>query len=309
MKLAQSTKTLSPYILQWVSDTVGSETTIHSVHPLGGATSSTLYRLEMEHQQRRPKLVLRLFTNEGWLKEEPDLVQHEASSLEKVQAIDVPTPELVACDESGEICGTPAILMTHLPGSVDLKPVKLDDWLLQMAKALIPLHSLDTAGHPWRYTPYNDVARLEPPAWSSQPELWAKAIERVQGPWPDVPECFIHRDYHPNNVLWQHSRLSGIIDWPNACIGPAGIDVAWCRGNLIHLYGVDVAERFLRAYESLAGTAFSYHPMWDWLVIIETLPGPPEVYPPWLEFGIQHVSRKVMRERLDEYLASVMARF
>jgi aminoglycoside phosphotransferase (APT) family kinase protein len=297
---------LSSDTLQWVAASVDAE--IQSVQRLAGSTSSTLYSVEAARNDRPLKLVLRLFTNADWLADEPDLVQHEAASLKKAAEADVPTPELVACDESGAYCGAPAILMTQLPGRVDLMPVDLDGWLYQLAEAIAPLHTLDVGEFPWRYAPYNDVTCLEPPAWSGYPGLWERAIEIVNAPWPEVRECFIHRDYHPVNVLWQDGRVSGIVDWPNACRGPAGIDVAWCRGNLVGLFGVAVADRFLEAYQSLAGSSFEYHPHWDLLDIIEWLPGPPTVYLPWIEFGIQSLTDEIVQGRVDEYLVSVMGR-
>ena len=102
--------------------------------------------------------------------------------------------------------------------------------------------------------------------------------------------------------------MSGIVDWPNACRGAANIDVAWCRANLIHLYGVAAADRFRHAYQALAGPSFVYHPYWDLIVAIEVLPGPPGVYPPWIDFGMRHLNDNLMRERIDAYLVSVMAR-
>lgn len=294
--------------LRWVAEAVGPGATIESVCRLAGATSSMLHSIEVTRHGRSRKLVLRRFTNEQWLKEEPDLAPHEAANLLKAAGAGVPTPELIAYDERGERCGTPAVLMTQLPGRVELLPDDLDRWLWQQAEALVPFHALEVGGHPWRYFTYNDIARLEPPSWSKWPELWARAIGIVAGPRPATRECFIHRDYHPCNILWQGGRISGIIDWPNACRGAAGIDVAWNRGNLASLCGVAAADRFLAAYQSLAGASFDYHPFWDLIVAIEGLPGPPGVYPGWTAFGVRHLTDDIVRERDDEYLASVMAR-
>jgi aminoglycoside phosphotransferase (APT) family kinase protein len=301
-KLAQAT-------LQWIAEAVGLGVTVQSVRLLAGATSSTLHSVEVLQNGQCTRLVLRQFTNADWLAEDPDLVRHEAASLEKAREVDVPTPELIACDETGERCGVPAILMTQLPGRVELTPLDLDRWLYQLAEAIVPVHAVEVGAFPWRYAPYNDVTRLEPPTWSSYPGLWEKVIEIVNGPWPKMRECFIHRDYHPTNVLWQDGRVSGIVDWPNACRGPAGMDVAWCRGNLVGLYGVAAADQFLEAYQSLAGSSFDYHPHWDLMDIIEWLPGPPRVYPPWIDFGMRGLNDEIVRERGDEYLVSLMARF
>jgi Phosphotransferase enzyme family len=37
---------------------------------------------------------------------------------------------------------------------------------------------------------------------------------------------FVHRDYHPAQMLFEGSRVTGICDWLTACRGPHGIDLA-----------------------------------------------------------------------------------
>jgi aminoglycoside phosphotransferase (APT) family kinase protein len=303
----QSTHNLPQRVLCWIADALAPGAAVQSVCRLAGATSSTLFKVDIKCRGRPIDLVLRLFTNREWLAEEPDIARHEMTNLQQAARAGVPTPEGIAYDAHGETCGVPAILMTRLPGAVDLLPPDLDGWLYGMAEALIPIHTLKMDAYPWSYAPYNDVTRLKPPAWSSRPELWAKAIAIVNGPWPRAPMRFIHRDYHPTNVLWQDGRLSGIVDWPNACLGPAGIDVAWCRSNLVSMHGIAAADRFLHAYQSLVGASFAYHPFWDLMVIIESLPGPPGVYPPWVTFGMRGLTGAILQDRLDAYLVSVLA--
>jgi aminoglycoside phosphotransferase (APT) family kinase protein len=315
MPAPPSNHDLSPDLLHWIASAVGPGTTIESVRQLKGATSSTLYAIRATRATRGGhglELVLRRFTNREWLASEPDLALHEATCLRLARQAGVPAPELVAIDEQGDARsadGMPSVLMTCLPGTVTLLPDSLDGWLHGLAQAILPLHSLKVERLPWRYAPYNDVTQLEVPAWSRCPDLWARAIEIVNGTWPGAPACFIHRDYHPNNVLWLDGRVSGVVDWPNGCLGPPHIDVAWCRMNLAGMSGLETADRFLEAYQSLAGPAFSYHPFWDLMVIIEGLPGPPDVYPPWVEFGLQGLTDALMLVRSDAYLASVMAQF
>ncbi|HVF55370.1 MAG TPA: aminoglycoside phosphotransferase family protein [Pyrinomonadaceae bacterium] len=294
--------------LRWVADAVGSGARVTSVSPLAGASSTLLHSIEADYKGRIIKLVLRQFDDEKWVEREPDLARHEAANIEMAGAADVPTPELIAYDEHGDYCGVPSTLVTLLPGRVELKPSNFDEWLSGLARALLPVHALDADGYPWSYYPYSDLARLEPPAWSSWPELWEKAIEIVRGAPPVSRVCFIHRDYHPNNVLWKAGRVSGIVDWVNACRGPAGIDVAWCRQNLAQLYGVSEADAFLDAYRLLADGSFEYHPYWDLIAAIEFLPGPPGVYEGWLAFGAEGLSDELTTGRVDEYLSSVLAR-
>jgi aminoglycoside phosphotransferase (APT) family kinase protein len=306
---ARDNSTLPPNVLNWITRAIGPGAAIHTIQPMGGATSSTLHALEVDYRKSRLKLVLRQFTNAEWLASEPDLALHEAANLRKAARADVPTPEVIAYDETGADCGIATILMTHLPGSVNLKPANLDGWLRRLAEAILPIHALEVGNHQWHYAPYNDITQLRVPDWSQHPDLWRRAIEIVTGPRPPTPESFIHRDYHPNNVLWQNGQVSGLVDWPNGCRGAAGIDLAWCRANLIQLYGIAAADQFLQYYETLAGSSFQYHPFWDLIALIEVLPDTPEVYPPWVEFGMDHITSALMIDRNDQFLVSVMDRF
>ena len=299
----------SPSALHWVEDAVGTGATIESVSLLAGSTSSVLHSIAVNYRGRIVKTVLRRFVDAEWLAAEPDLAKHEAAGLKKAAWANVPTPALIAYDERGEECGAPATLVTQLAGAVILKPKDFDGWLRQMAAALVPVHGIEAEDFPWEYFPYSDLTRLEIPCWSAFPERWAKAIEIVRGPRPRARECFIHRDYHPNNVLWQAEEVSGVVDWVNACRGAPGIDVGWCRQNLAQLYGVAAADRFLDAYRVEAGARFEYHPFWDLITLIELLPGPPGIYPGWPTFGITDLNEELVRARLDDYLTSLILNF
>src|SRR5262249_11369565 len=56
-------------------------------------------------------------------------------------------------------------------------------------------------------------------------------------------------------------RLTGVVDWIEASIGPPDVDVGHCRLNLAILFSADVAERFRTMYEAEAGRAVD--PWWD----------------------------------------------
>ena len=297
---------LSSDVAQWVVISLGGGARIRSVSRLEGATSSTLYRIEAERGRRDVQVVLRLFTNASWLEEEPDLARHEAEALAKAGETGLPVPEVMACDERGDGCGVPAVLMTHLPGAVELNPGDFDGWLRRLAEALVAVHNVDADAFPWRYFSWADADEKEPPGWSRHPDLWARAIERVRQPAPDAPTCFLHRDYHPTNVLWQDGRISGVVDWVNACCGPACVDVSHCRGNLKAMYGVAAADRFLEIYRSVVGGGVDYPPYWDLDAAVNGLPYS-GIYPPWIGFGLRNLDLFTLRARADEFLVGAMA--
>jgi aminoglycoside phosphotransferase (APT) family kinase protein len=297
---------LSENSRRWIDGATNAR--VISVAVLPGATSSLLHAVEVESATGRRSLVLRRFVNKKWVKEEPDVAVREGMSLQHATRAGLPAPDFIAVDANGEYCGVPATLVARLEGSVVLEPADREQWLRGLAETAARIHRVDAAGFRWKFRRYNEGVTLNPPRWSKQQDAWAKAIEIVEGPPRSYSECFVHRDYHPSNVLWKNDRVSGVVDWVNGCRGPAGIDVAWCRHNLANLHGVSVADEFLAAYIAEAGSEFEYDPYWDLMSVVELLPGPPSMYEGWRASGVPNISNAVMRERVDKYVASVVAR-
>src|SRR5699024_7737715 len=149
-----------------------------------------------------------------------------------------------------------------LNGEVELLPDDKQKWLYHLAKTLTAIHHLEPANFPYQHFKYQEIQHFVVPAWSNAPNAWEKTIEYIQGPCPDFGQHFIHRDYHPANILWDKGVVSGVVDWVNACIGPAGVDIGHCRVNLAQLYDVDTADAFLEHYDTLS-SHFTYDVYWD----------------------------------------------
>jgi hypothetical protein len=66
-------------------------------------------------------------------------------------------------------------------------------------------------------------------------------------------------------VLWRWGTVSGVVDWQSVCTGPAVIDVAHCRVNLL-TFGTGAAEQFTAWWQRASGAA--YHPWADVVTII-----------------------------------------
>ena len=273
-----------------------------------GATSSRLDDVELDDGTARRHVVLRRFTDEKWVRREPDVAVRESVSLQHAKRAGLPAPAMIAVDARGDDCAVPATLVEKIEGTVVLTPADTQDWLRGLAEAAAQIHRVEASGFRWKYRRYNDGVRLSVPAWSKQQDAWRKVIEIVQSPPPSYRECFIHRDYHPSNVLWQNGRVTAVVDWVNGCRGPAGIDVAWCRHNLANLHGVAIADDFLAAYTMAAGCEFEYQPYWDLMTVVELLPGPPTMYEGWRAAGVPPISNATMRERVDSYVTSLIAR-
>jgi aminoglycoside phosphotransferase (APT) family kinase protein len=230
---------------------------------LAGGISASVHAIDVIDGRGRPRrLVLKRFLWDD--PSEPDMAGREARILELVRAIPLPTPEPVAVDRTGEEAGAPSLVMTRLPGAPVLRPRDVGPWVRQLAELLPPIHALDVAGQDLDvYRPYGVQREVEIPSSTRHRAAWERAIEVFKGPPPEPPATFIHRDYHPGNVLWHRGRPAGVIDWLHGCLGAPGADVGHCRINLWHLAGMEVADRLLAAYRSLMPSAPPYHPYWD----------------------------------------------
>ena len=198
--------------------------------------------------------------------EEPDLAQREAQVLLYVEHMDVPTPRLLGVDPTGDEAGVPALLMTRLPGRVDWWPKDIERWLRRLAELLPKVHGapLPPPGVIRPYAPYAQTS-YAPPSWARRPRVWERAVEIACGLTPEGPTVLVQRDFHPGNVLWQRGKVSGVVDWQAASIGPAAVDVGHCRTNLLS-FDRQVVDRFTRLWEQVSGT--TYHPWADVVTVV-----------------------------------------
>jgi len=238
-----------------------------------GASSVALHRLDLADGSR---LVLRRYVWRALLEAEPDAPGREADALRVARRHGLPVPELVACDTAGDIVGDglPVLLTTLLDG----QPLAVPS-LPRLAEAAACIHSIDADDLGHEYFPWYEEEMTTPPPLTGRPGLWGLAIELWRNALPEYRPTFIHRDFHPGNLLWKRTRLTGIVDWPAACRGPIGCDIAHCRANLRDLAGPEVADQFVAAYTSTTGE---------------------EVDPFWVMAGhLEHSHDHWTRERLD----------
>lgn len=227
---------------------------VRRVTRLPGASSAAVHRLTLADGT---SLVLRRYVWHGFLEAEPEAPAREVDALRFAHRHGLSVPEVLAADLTGADGGdgVPAILMTYRPG----QPIAAPD-LNRLAESAASIHAVnaDSFGH--EHFRWCEREMTSPPVLTTQPDLWERAIELWHGAVSTYRPTFIHRDFHPGNLLWSRGRLTSIVDWANACRGPVGCDVAHCRANLRDLAGPDAADAFVAAYESLTGTEL--HPYW-----------------------------------------------
>src|SRR5947208_10084111 len=141
-----------------------------------GATSSAVHALAVEDRGGRlHRVVLRRFTDAGWLAREPDLAAREAEALTLLEESPLVTPRLIAVDATAEHCDVPAVLTSRLTGRPSVAPHDIDRFVTRLAEPLPLVHATPLPATPAipAYRPYDlDAARrgeLHPPRGSRTP--------------------------------------------------------------------------------------------------------------------------------------------
>lgn len=299
-----------PDALDWVLRHQPPGTRIASLRRLRGGTASATHAINLRNPDGELiRTVLRRYVRSDWLQREPDLAAREAATLDRLSASDVAAPRLFAVDPSGGHCGVPAVLMSRLPGRIDVAPTDLGPYVEQMAAVLPAVHrtKVDRRFKKTRpYFSYVALDTLQVPAWSDQPDAWAAIIAAARHDPSPVQATFIHRDYHPGNVVWARGKLTGVVDWVNASFGPPGIDIGHCRVNLAVLFGVDAADRFLDACLRLLGDQ-PHQLFWDCRAALEFAPTPPDLAQ-WHDAGRSDLTLPIAVLRLGAYVHSLAIR-
>ena len=277
--------------LRWAASAAGAPVERWSV--LRGGTSSAMYGLDLA-DAARTKLVLRCHVRPDLEEEAPSMVTGEAAALRTVAPIDVSTPELVARDATGAESGVPCLLMTWVPGEVTWHTRSPTRWLTRLAGILPAVHGASTGDADLgRYASYRQTS-YEPPGWATSRSVWERAVEVFHGPVLDPERCFVHRDFHPGNVLWQGGRVGGVVDWASACVGPPSVDIGHCRANLLG-FAPELAAPYTRQAERVTGRPF--HPWADIAALIGMLDGL-RLHPP------PPASRRAIERAIGEAVAS-----
>ena len=277
---------------RWVHQVLGPGSTVRESAPFEHGTSSEVTALDVvDGAGKGDALVLRRFLDAAWLSREPDLAAREAAVLDALAEGPVPAPRLVAVDPTGTDAGAPAVLTRRLPGIVVRTPRSLDPWLRGLADLAATIHATPIPPGLRPYRPWYATSRaLAPPTWSRVPSAWASALARARAPEPAGSPVFLHRDFQPTNVLWVGDRVSGVVDWVEASVGPADADLGHCRCNVAQDIGVEAAE----ALRATVGAA-EYDPYWDLVSAVDFL-------------DVADLLGPVARDRLDAFVAAAVAR-
>jgi aminoglycoside phosphotransferase (APT) family kinase protein len=141
------------------------------------------------------------------------------------------------------------------------------------------------------------------------PDLLRAAEAAVAAARPkDGQAGLVHGDLWYGNTLWDDGRLTAVLDWDCAGVGPAGIDLGSLRCDAAWCHGVEAAGHILRGWEAEAGRPASDVPYWD---AVAALASPPDMgwFPTSMAVqGRPDLTREVMLERRAAFLDAALSR-
>ncbi|MER7482850.1 alpha/beta fold hydrolase [Streptomyces sp. NPDC126510] len=290
----------------WVAKQLPEGRTVDKSSFLVGGRSAQMRRLTLDDGT---ELALRTFVKPFFRRHAPGLLVREAETLTLLAEQEgVPAPELIAVDATAGHCDHPSLLMSVLPGRVRVDEQDLDARVDLLAAQLARIHRIVPRDRPRAYQ-----------AWTSPeavPPGWDRAVDVVRRTPPPYDGCFLHRDFHPGNVLFTGSgaglRISGVVDWVETSWGPADLDVAHCSTALALLHGPEWGLAFRERYEAQGGRRLADGPdhlYWRLLDALAYVPDAAKLAGPWRELGRSDLTPEVLGGRLKAYVTGLLKRY
>ena len=256
--------------LDWVTTAVGGGRILAATRLRGGGWLSNHAITIRDRLGRTHHLVLRRRPGPGWDVDDPDFsAAREVVVLGLLDRGGLPAPRVIAADPEAAVCDVPAVLITRIPGHPPRAIADLESFLAQLAEMLVRIHGLPAGGFAVpAYRTYVAMRQSTLPAWLHGDALWQRALTAACEAEAGTT-CFIHRDYHPGNSLWMRGRLTGVVDWTQASMGPAEVDVGHMRWNLAADHGLAAADRFQDLYVAAARRRLRDQPRWDLVTLMD----------------------------------------
>ncbi|MEU0194131.1 alpha/beta fold hydrolase [Streptomyces afghaniensis] len=295
----------------WVAKQLPEGRTVDKSTFLTGGWSAQMRRLTLDDGTA---LALRTFVKPFFRRHAPGLLAREAEVLTLLAGQEgVPAPELTGVDATAEQCDHPSLLMSVLPGRVRVdEEDDLDPRVDLLAAQLARIHRVVPEERPRPYQAWTSPDRVLAPEGA----MWERAVNVIRRDPPPYEGCFLHRDFHPGNVLFTGSgaglRISGVVDWVETSWGPADLDVAHCSTALALLHGPEYGLGFRERYEAHGGHRLADGPdhlYWRLLDALAYAPHAAKLAGPWRELGRTDLTPQVLGGRLEAYVAGLLERY
>ena len=241
----------------------------------------------------------------------PERVRSDFEKLALVEQMGIAAPRPLYLDADGAHLGFPAMVLSYLPGRPILVPRNPSQWVDELARSLLTIHTADRSrivhsGLPSIGRPEfkDEIARRREQARAGEPlarevhEALETGLDRIG--WP--PTTLVHDDFWPGNTVWFRGHLVGIVDWTTMAVGDPRGDVSQCRVDLAIALGMEVADAFLEAYQSLVEVPLEDVWYFDLLRGMRALFSYQKWIPGYHDLGLTQLDADEAGERLRTFL-------
>lgn len=233
-------------------------------------------------------------------------LEQEVAALEALADCELPfrTPHVLGFDLDGSACGHPAILLTRVPGALNLSPENAVGRAAMLGRALAELHRAKPRV-PEILRPF--TIKETQASLDGTVIDWA-SVREVVGRLPSEGTALIHGDFHIGNALFEGGVLSSVVDFTCVLRGPFEFDVGYCRCDLSLLFGLAEADEFLHAYEATRGMRVEALPAWDLAGASRAHPDASAWLPGWIDAGRTELEPALIEERLARFVEQALRR-
>jgi len=199
--------------------------------------------------------------------------RREFKTLQLLKSHGSAVPEPLFLDDDGKILGSPGIVTRFMPGKLIMEQPYPTQWAETLAKTLAGIHSISVTTFDTSFLLDGNSEILwflkskdsVPEYISTHPKgmaLWIAIIDYLPKQ-KFVEPALVHIDYWSGNILWDKGVVSAVVDWEEAAQGDPGIDVAYCRMDMMLCGMSEAADKFLAAYEKEMGKPVSNLGLWE----------------------------------------------
>lgn len=228
----------------WTRATYGTACRAVAVASLGGHSGITVGFDVVDVERVVERLVLKI-PPPGVARRNNFDVLRQVPLLQALEAHGIAAPRARHWSDDETVFGAPYLVMSRLDGRSppDLFAAGAERGMDgatplfgQAMDELVEVHAIDVR----RTLAGWDAVR----EWQAEIEHWVRILGRASDPdWiaqghavrellhrkapQAVPFGLVHGDYYSNNWVFDGARLSGIVDWEGASLGPSLLDLGW----------------------------------------------------------------------------------
>jgi aminoglycoside phosphotransferase (APT) family kinase protein len=274
----------SPESLQIILETINPGATFIAIHTLEGDFSNSTHLVDARASDGSLfQIVTRRYAIFGDY-DRGEKARREFKTLQLLSAEGLPVPEPIYLDDTGELLGSPGIITRYMPGKLIMAEPYPAQWAESLAKTLARIHAVPmNASNSTFLLDANNEALWFMKSKDSMPKyirdhpkgsvLWQAILDFVPTLKRADPSL-VHIDYWSGNILWDNGVISAVLDWEEAARGDPGIDVAYCRMDLILCGMSEAADRFLAAYENITGKPVVNLGLWELAAAVRPMDNP-----------------------------------